>query len=114
MIGALQYLVRRFAHRISEFLIHWYVHGFYRFWNFAMTTVRSFDQTIALSMTLRYFFQPLYQDYSFVGRSLGILFRSFRVLVGGLFYGVFLLIIIVAYIVWIFIPPYLLSRVFYF
>ena len=51
-----------------------------------MVTLTAADQSFAVAITLRHFFEPLYKDYSIVGRVLGIVFRSARVVIGGVCY----------------------------
>lgn len=70
------------------------------------------DRKLAWKVTLRHFFEPLYQDYSLIGRMLGFVFRSLR-LAGGLFiYAIVFSVAIGLYVVWVLIIPYLLLRVF--
>ena len=70
-------------------------------------TLRSLDRAIALTITLRYFFQPLYGDYTTVGYLLGITFRSIRVLFGALLYFTIFVVALALYLVWAAIPVYL-------
>jgi len=73
-----------------------------------MATMRSVDQSFAVAITLRHFFEPLYKDYSIVGRILGIFFRTFRVVIGGIFYLFLAALFGVVYIIWIAIPAVIL------
>ncbi len=112
MLLALRYLVSRFFYRIWEFFVHWYAHGFLFFWEKTFALFASIDQVVALRITLRYFFEPLYRDYTTLGRVLGVIFRSGRVVVGAVAYTTLGMIAIALYIVWAFIPPYILLHVF--
>ena len=111
MLVALQYLVQRFFYRIWEFIAHWYVHGFLLFGKYTVNLLASLDQTIALRITLRYFFEPLYGDYTAIGRIFGVVFRSGRVLVGSLIYIVIAGAALGLYIIWALIPPFILSHI---
>ena len=51
-----------------------------------MATLTAADQSFAVAITLRHFFEPLYKDYSVIGRIFGIVFRTFRVVIGGVLY----------------------------
>ena len=75
---ALIYLGRRAIFRVVDFFHHWYgdaskvlFHGF-------LSTLERADRYFAFRVTARHFFEPLYQDYSVVGRILGVFFRSVR------------------------------------
>jgi hypothetical protein len=69
-----------------------------------MLTLTAMDQSLAVAITLRHFFEPLYKDYSVIGRILGIVFRTFRVLIGGVFYILLVIVFGVVYIIWVAIP----------
>lgn len=101
---ALVYLVQRFFYRIFDFFHHWYVDGSREFGHRLISTLAAADQTIAFKITLRHFFEPLYKDYSVVGRVLGVVFRTGRIILGGAFYIFLLTCFAVAYILWIGVP----------
>lgn len=110
MLLAITYLIKRFFYRIWQFLVHWYGRGFLIFWEKTFALFSSIDQTIALKITLRYFFEPLYRDYTTLGRMLGIIFRSGRVIVGAATYGLLGLFAAALYVVWALLPLYVLSH----
>ncbi len=110
MLLALRYLVTRFFYRIWQFLVHWYAHGFLLFWEKTLALFAHLDQAIALRITLRYFFEPLYRDYTTLGRVLGVVFRSGRVIVGVFAYGVLGIFAVALYVLWALLPLYILSH----
>jgi hypothetical protein len=61
-----------------------------------------------VKITLQHFFEPLYKDYSVVGRVLGVIFRFGRVVIGAGLYAAVTLCFIAIYLVWIAVPPTLL------
>ena len=73
-----------------------------------MVTLEAADQTFAIRITLRHFFEPLYKDYSIIGRILGVIFRTGRVIVGGVVYLLITIMFAVVYLVWLAIPAALL------
>ena len=101
---ALVYIVNRFFHRLLEFFHHWYIDGSrnlgHRFLNF----FEQLDQTFALKVTLKYFFHPLYGDYSIVGRILGFVFRSGRIALALVVYGILIPIFGAVYLLWLALP----------
>jgi hypothetical protein len=102
------YLGRRFFYRLLDFFHHWYVDGSRAIGRRFMVTLTKADQSFAVAITLRHFFEPLYKDYSIVGRILGIFFRSVRVLIGGACYLLLALGFAVVYLIWLAIPAIIL------
>ena len=62
------------------------------------------DRSFAIAITLRHFFEPLYKDYSIIGRILGVVFRSVRVVIGGAVYLLLALGFAALYLLWLAIP----------
>lgn len=98
------YLIHRFFYRIADFFHHWYVDGSRVIAHRFISTLEELDQTLAVAITLRYFFQPLYKDYSVIGRILGVVFRTGRILIGGAIYLVIALMFSAFYVFWIAVP----------
>lgn len=98
------YLAWRFLYRFLDFFRHWYIDGTRAFGRRFMATLTAADQSFAVAITLRHFFEPLYKDYSIIGRILGIVFRSARVVIGGVCYLFLALAFAIAYLAWLAIP----------
>ncbi|RJQ29774.1 hypothetical protein C4571_00670 [Candidatus Parcubacteria bacterium] len=113
MNSALVYLVYRFFYRLGDFFHHWYADASRVILHRYVLLLEQLDRTFALRVTLKYFFQPLYKDYTVVGRILGIIFRSGRVLIGLAVYAVLTAILIVIYLVWLLVPLAILFYVAY-
>jgi hypothetical protein len=98
------YLVARFLYRIKDFFHHWYVDGSrwwgHRFWNILARA----DRTLAIKITLIHFFEPLYRDYTVIGRVLGIIFRTGRILIGAVVYLVLGMLFLIIYLLWLLLP----------
>jgi hypothetical protein len=105
---ALGYLVHRFFYRIFDFFRHWYVGGSRIIAHAFISTLEDIDRSFAVKITLQHFFEPLYKDYSVIGRILGVIFRSFRVAIGIVIYAVIAVCFAVAYVIWILALPALL------
>lgn len=69
-----------------------------------MATIASADQSFALRVTIRHFFEPLYKDYTFIGRILGIIFRTFRMCIGLVVYLFLAAIFLLVWVIWLIIP----------
>jgi len=76
-----------------------------------MATLTAADRSLAVAITLRHFFEPLYKDYSIIGRILGIVFRSARVVIGGVCYFFLMLVFAFAYVIWLAIPAIIIFYV---
>ncbi len=109
---SLTYLIGRFFYRISDFFHHWYVDGSKLFFHKFFSFLESLDQTIAIRITLKYFFQPLYKDYTAIGRILGVIFRTGRVLIGAAIYFAISAFFLALYILWLSAPIVLIYYVF--
>lgn len=109
---ALGYIVGRFFYRIYGFFHHWYIDGSRRFLAYGFDAFSDLDQIFAVRMTVRYFFHPLYKDYSIVGRILGIVFRSGRLVVAFALYGMLGALFLAAYLLWCLVPLLILFYIF--
>lgn len=98
------YITDRFFYRFLSFFYHWYINGFSAIADNFMKTLRDMDKTFAVWITIRYFFEPLYKDYSIIGRILGVVLRSGRILVGFVVYLFTAILFLLIYIIWALIP----------
>ncbi|MDO8664914.1 MAG: hypothetical protein Q7K44_05250 [Candidatus Liptonbacteria bacterium] len=105
---ALVYLAHRAIYRFLNFFHHWYADGSRNFAHSYISFLEKLDQTFAVRVTFRYLFQPLYKDFSIIGRILGIIFRSGRILIALVFYSIFTLLFLIVYLVWLLLPPFLI------
>jgi len=105
---ALGYLLHRFFYRIYDFFRHWYVGGSRLIAHTFISTLENIDRSFAVKITLQHFFEPLYKDYSMIGRILGVFFRSVRILIGGMVYAAVTAFFALAYVAWIVALPALL------
>jgi len=98
------YLLQRCAYRFVDFFHHWYVDGSRTIGRRFIAALEEVDRVIALRVTFRYFFQPLYGDFSGIGRVLGVIFRTGRILVGLVIYAVVVAAFLAFYLLWIAFP----------
>lgn len=105
------YIARRVWYRAVEFLRHWYVASFHAYFSHVFGAMRRIDYTLAFRVTARYFWQPLYRDYSPVGRILGVFFRSVRLAAAGAAYALIFGVAVLGYAAWLLLPPYLLAQI---
>ncbi len=107
---ALLYLLERFVFRVLEFLRRWYVLGWRAVLHATMRRLGSLDRKFALKITLLHFFVPLYGDETFLGRILGIVFRSMRIVTALVVYLVIIAGAAAACLIWALIPVYLVAK----
>ena len=108
---SLIYVIQRFFVRIFDFFFHWYVEGVGAIWSRFKKTFFDMDQTIALRITLRHLFEPLYKDYSPVGRIIGPIFRVGRILFGVAFYAVLFAFFFVIMAAWVAVPIFVMVNI---
>ena len=105
------YLINRFFYRLFDFFHHWYVDGSRLFGRKFIGALTELDKTFAVRVTLKHFFEPLYKDYTIIGRIMGAIFRTFRVLIGAVIYLVVAVVAVALYIAWLAIPLVVLWRI---
>lgn len=103
------YIVNRLLFRIGDFFHHWYADGSRTFFHFFTSTLESMDQRLVFRVTLKHIFEPLYKDYTIIGRIIGFIFRSIRLFFGFIAYVIFGAFFIVIYLVWLVLPIAILA-----
>ncbi len=109
---ALFYLPQRALYRLGGFFHHWYLDGSRVIGHRFIMILENLDQTFAVKVTLEHFFEPLYKDYSAIGRIMGVVFRSLRVLIGLTIYLMVAAVSLAFYLVWLVLPILLISYAF--
>ncbi|MBI4993837.1 hypothetical protein HZC33_02700 [Candidatus Wolfebacteria bacterium] len=105
------YLLKRFVFRVKEFLRHWYINSFFVWSHFIISIFEKLDKAFALKITWRHFFEPLYQDRTFLGYFLGFIFRSGRLILGILVYLPLFFLAVLSYLIWLIIPFYIIYQI---
>jgi hypothetical protein len=108
---SLMYILERFAFRIYYFLYHWYVRGFRKAANWTLNYLEALDYKFALKINLKNIFQPLYQDYSFVGHVMGFVLRSLRILIAAIIYVAIVIISAVIFLAWAAVPLFAIYQI---
>ena len=105
------YLLNRLIFRIVEFFKHWYIHSFRIYTHFVISILERFDRQLAWKITLKYIFEPLYQDRSVIGYTLGFIFRSIRLIIGSVIYALIIAAAVFFYLIWLAIPIYIIYKI---
>lgn len=108
---ALIYLLSHFFYRLTDFFKHWYFDSFRFYSHFVISLLEKLDRRIALEITLRHLFRPLYQDEGVIGYILGFVFRTIRLILGIILYSILLTIALFFYLIWSAIPIYLVYKI---
>jgi hypothetical protein len=69
-----------------------------------VTTVRTLDGTFAVVDTFRNLGRPLYQDYTWQGRVIGVFLRLARIGFGIIMYVLAAVVYFIAYLMWLALP----------
>ncbi len=73
----------------------------------------SLDQSFALRVNLRHFFDPLYQDHTALGHTLGVFFRGSRLAGAVVLYAAIVAAALFLYLSWAAIPIIILWKGFF-
>jgi len=110
MSFSLIYLLQRFFYRIWMFIYDWYVGGFIAIGGKVVSFLEKMDRTWAFRINLRNLFKPLYQDQTLIGRLLGFVLRSARLILAGALYTLIIILGAGIYILWAGIPIYVIDK----
>lgn len=108
---ALDYLAHQAIYRLQQFFVHWYGHGYFIIGGLTINALERLDRIFALKITWRYFGQPLFKDYTYMGYFLGFIFRSARILISVIVYALVVAVFAAIYILWSLIPPLLILKI---
>ncbi len=104
MAFAPAYLLQRLFYRFVDFFHHWYADGSRAIGHRFMEALATADRSLAIKVTFRHFFEPLYRDYTAIGRILGVIFRTGRILVGLMIYAAIVVLFALFYLAWLALP----------
>lgn len=82
------------------------------YFNFFLNKLSELDYFFAWKITIRNLFEPLYHDYSFIGRVLGFVFRSVRLAAASVVYAAVFAFALGIYLLWLLVIPALLVAAF--
>lgn len=83
---------------------YWYLQSFSRFFASLEETISTLDNTFAVKDTARNMDKPLFQDYTFQGRIIGVVLRVFRIVFGVMAFGIAGMAYIIFYLIWLLFP----------
>jgi len=101
----------RFLKGIFNFVVFWYVKSSKEFWRQEIAFVRKVESDIGILVNLKLITQPIFGDYSAMGKIIGPIFRLCRVFIGSAIVIISLMVIIVSYVVWLIMPALVIVMV---
>ncbi len=104
----LSYLAIEIVRQPLVFLRRWYVEATEMYWSAVAERAAVIDRVFAIKITLRTLGQPLYGDYSIIGRIIGPLFRLSRALLALAVFAVYFGAAAVLWLFWVLAIPYLI------
>jgi hypothetical protein len=104
------YILSAIFRKIGRFFTHWYGSGSLIFWHSVLDFFSELERMMSLRITAANWYKPLYQDYSRAGVFIGIPIRLGRILVTTAIYLFLAAFFTVAYLIYLSVPIFLISR----
>jgi len=82
------------------------------FWNKEVAFLKQIEKDLGVIINLKLIFQPIFGDYTYMGRVIGPIFRLGRVLIGLIIMAASMFAVVVIYLIWIILPPLAFLMVF--
>ena len=107
----IQFFIGQIFHRFVLFFNRWYRLGSIKFWVKVFDWLEALDHTWAIRINVRLWLQPLYGDYTAVGRIVGPIFRTARIIIAAILYLVILTGALAVWLIWISIPVFIALKI---
>ena len=101
-----------FVKGIINFFYIWYIQSSKDFWHKEISFIKRIERDIGILINLKLLFQPIFGDYSYIGRVIGPLFRLGRVFIGLFIIFISFIVVLMIYFIWILLPPASLLMIF--
>lgn len=101
-----------FIKGIISFFSFWYITSSKAFWNKEILFIKGIERDMGVFINLKLLFQPIFGDYSYMGRVIGPIFRMSRVLIGFIIMAISIVAVAAMYLIWIILPPLAFLMVF--
>lgn len=89
---------------MGKLLRYWYLQSLGQAYHSFLGALGFFESQLALRATLQNLTKPIFQDYTFQGRIVGVGLRLARLFLGLLIYLVIALLYIASYLLWLAFP----------
>ncbi|OGY39133.1 MAG: hypothetical protein A2418_03070 [Candidatus Brennerbacteria bacterium RIFOXYC1_FULL_41_11] len=108
----ISFVFKQIFHEITCFFRRWYLERSEQFWSAIFYFFRSLDKTLAIEINVRLWLKPLFNDYSPVGRVIGPIFRTLRIVFGGSIYAIVFIFAGLIWLAWLLFLPVFLFFIF--
>ncbi|MFN7088324.1 MAG: hypothetical protein ACK4NX_00650 [Candidatus Paceibacteria bacterium] len=108
---AINFAIYQGLYRFFHFFYRWFIEASLDFWSWVLEYARALDKTFAILINVKLWLQPLYGDYSPVGRIIGPVFRTIRIFLGAISYAIFFGIAFLLWIFWLSIPIFIVFKI---
>ena len=98
-------LLYRFLKGLRNFLYFWYIKSSGDFWRSEISFIKGIERDIGIIINLKLITQPIFGDYTYIGRIIGPIFRLGRVIFGVIMVSFSLCLVAALYFFWILLPP---------
>jgi hypothetical protein len=105
------YFLKRLLFYCLNFIETYFRGGFNFFNTLYWQLFFNLEKHFSMIVNIRYFFVPLWQEYSVAAYMLSIPIRIFKIVIGGISLGIFSIIFWFIYLIWMSAPFYLLIRI---
>ena len=95
-----------------DFLVFWYVRGSKEFWRKEISFIKGIERDIGVLINLKLITQPIFGDYTRMGRIIGPIFRLGRVLIGLTIIFFSVLAVVALFVIWFLLPVVTLIMIF--
>lgn len=106
----LRYLIFQIARRIAVFFRRWYIDFSRAYWARVIERATFFDKAFAIKIMWKTLLQPLWGDYTPIGRIMGFFFRTARILAAVPFFFLYFGAAFLVWAAWLMVPAYLMFR----
>ena len=105
------YFFQRLFFYFWSFIDTYFRGGFIFFNNWYWQLFFRIERRLGFLANVRYFFIPLWQQYSTASYILSIPIRTFKIIIGAIGLGIFSIIFWLGYLIWILAPVYLITKI---
>ena len=104
------YLLKRLLFYIESFIRTYYIEGTHFFWRTYQNILYNLEERLGVFLNIRYFWIPLWQQYSFAGYLVSIPIRILKIVGGGIIIIIISLMYSMLYCAWLILPFYLIGK----
>jgi len=108
----ISFIGQQIFHEIICFFRRWYLERSEWFWSAMFSFLAILDKNFAVAINARLWLQPLYGDYSPVGRILGPILRTIRIIFGSSVYAAVFVFAGLIWIAWLLFIPTIIFIIF--